>query len=263
MSIKIIKEFGLLVGIFLIIWLIFIYAPIRPEAPESAISLEQEQKIGEILIDSYLQEVTVVSDSTVTRVIDRIYQRLLHGLETTDYDYQIYVVKNENVNAFATLGGNIVVFTGLIKYADSPEEVAAVLAHEIGHIEERHVVNKVVKELGVGLVLSILTGGDAGFLNQILQQSVTTVFDRSQESEADDYGLELLENARIHPNSMAMIFRKIRDKYASSTIETLEFLSSHPNTNKRIKKSLDYKTAQDFQSNPFTAIDWTIVKSIL
>jgi predicted Zn-dependent protease len=264
MNNKIIKELGLLVGVFLIIWIVFIYVPIRPEAPEAAISLEQEQEIGEVLIDSYLENVTVVTDSTITNAVDQIYDRLLKGLETTEYDYRIYVIKNDNINAFATLGGNIVIFTGLINYSDSPEEVAAVLAHEIGHVEKRHVVNKVVKELGVGLVLSIITGGsDAGFLSQIIQQSVTTVFDRGQESEADDYGLGLLENAQIHPNSMAVIFRKIRDRYSNSTTETLEFLSSHPNTNKRIKKSLEYKTSEGFQSQAFTDIDWTEVRSAL
>ncbi len=264
MSIKIIKELGILVGIFLIIWIVFIYVPMRPEAPEAAISLEQEQKIGEVLIDYYLENVTLVTDSTITSAVDQIYDRLLQGLETTEYDYRLYIIKNDNINAFASLGGNIVIFTGLIDYAESPEEVAAVLAHEIGHVEKRHVVNKVVKELGVGLVLSIITGGsDAGFLGQILQQSVSTVFDRGQESEADDYGLALLENARIHPNSMAVIFRKIRDRYSSSTMETLEFLSTHPNTNKRIKKSLEYKTSEGFQSQPFTNIDWTEVRSAL
>jgi len=155
------------------------------------------------------------------------------------------------------------VFTGLLKYADSPEEVAAVLAHEIGHIEERHVVNKVVKELGITLVLSVLSGGDPGFINEIIQQSISTVFDRKQESAADDYGLKLLEKSHIHPNAMAAIFRKIRDKYASSTFETLEFLSTHPNTNMRIKKSLEYKPKDSFESKAFDNIDWSALKETL
>ncbi|MEN8248710.1 MAG: M48 family metallopeptidase [Bacteroidota bacterium] len=263
MSTKIIKELAILIGIFLIIWLAFIYIPLRPEAPETLISLEQEQKIGDLLIDAYLEDVDILSDSTVNAAVNQIYIRLLEGIDTTDYDYHIYVVNNESINAFASLGGNIVIFSGLIEFSDSPEEVAAVIAHEMGHVEKRHVVNKVVKELGVELVLSILSGGDPGFLNQILQQSVSTVFDRKQEAEADDYGLELLENSQIHPNSMAVIFRKIRDKYSNATFESLEFLSSHPNTNKRIKKSLSYKPKEGFQSRAFKRIDWELVKDAL
>jgi len=263
MNSKIATELALLIGGFLIIWLVFIYVPLRPKAPEAALSIEQEQKIGSILIDAYLQKATVVTDSTVTSAVDQIYDRLLSGLDTTEYDYRIYVIKNEDINAFASLGGNIVIFSGLLEYADSPEEVAAVLAHEMAHVEKRHVVNKVVKELGISLVLSILSGGDVGFLNQILQQSVSTVFDRSQESEADDYGLELLERTEIHPNVMAAIFRKIRDKYSSSTYESLEFLSSHPNTNKRIKKSLNYKTKEGFKTRSLVGIDWQNVKNAL
>ncbi len=263
MNSKIFKELIALIGVFLFIWIAFIFIPFRPSSPEAAVSIENEQKIGDILMDAYLSDVKIVSDSIVTEAVDQIYKRLLAGMEETEYDYQIYIIQNDNINAFASLGGNIVLFSGLLKYADSPEEVAAVLAHEMGHVEKRHVVNKVVKELGVSLVLSILSGGDVGFLNEILQQSVSTVFDRGQESEADDYGLELLENSNIHPNVMAAIFRKIRDEYGSSTYESLEFLSSHPNTNKRIKKALKYETQEGFATRKIEGVDWKLIQDAL
>jgi predicted Zn-dependent protease len=263
MSTKIIKELAILVGIFLLIWLAFIYIPLRPSAPEAALSIEKEQEIGDLLIDFYLDDADLIKDSLVNDAIDQIYSRLLRNIDATEYDYHIYVVKNENINAFASLGGNIVIFSGLLEFADSPEEVAAVLAHEMGHVEKRHVVNKVVKQLGISLVLSILGSGDAGFIGEILQQSVTTVFDRTQESEADDFSLSLLEKSEIHPNAMAVFFRKLRDKYGSSNYESLEFLSSHPNTNKRIKKSLAYKTSDAFKSMEFSTIDWELLKDSL
>jgi len=263
MNSKILKELIVLVAIFLVIWAVFIFIPFRPDSPEAAITIENEQKIGDLLMEAYLSDVKIVSDSTVTKAVDQIYKRLLTGIGETEYDYHIFIVQNDNINAFASLGGNIVLFTGLLKYADSPEEVAAVLAHEMGHVEKRHVVNKVVKELGVSLVLSILSGGDVGFLNEILQQSVSTVFDREQESEADNYGLKLLENSNIHPNVMAAIFRKIRDRYGSSTYESLEFLSSHPNTNKRIKKALEYKPKENFISKEISSVDWELIQEAL
>ncbi len=263
MNFKILKELGVLIGIFLLIWVAFIFIPLKPSSPEAAISIEKEQKIGELLMKAYLSNVKLVSDSLVIESVDLIYDRLLNGMGTSEYDYRIYIIKNDNINAFASLGGNIVIFSGLLKYADSPEEVAAVLAHEIGHVEKRHVVNKVVKELGISLVLSIISGGDVGFLNEILQQSVSTVFDRDQESEADDYGLELLELSMMHPNAMASIFKKIRDEYGSSTYESLEFLSSHPNTNRRIKKALEYKTKKGFTSKKIDRIDWRLVQEVL
>lgn len=263
MNSKIFKELLVLIAVFLLIWIAFIFIPFRPSSPEAAISIEKEQEIGDLLMEAYLGDVKIVSDSIVTEAVDQIYKRLLNGVGETEYDYRIFIIQNDNINAFASLGGNIVLFTGLLKYADSAEEVAAVLAHEMGHVEKRHVVNKVVKELGVSLVLSILAGGDVGFLNEILQQSVSTVFDRGQESEADDYGLQLLENSNIHPNVMAAIFRKIRDEYGSSTYESLEFLSSHPNTNKRIKKALAYKTQKNFMSQGISSVDWKLIQEAL
>ena len=254
------KELFILLVVFGCIWIAFIYIPFKPKPPESALSLENEQKIGDLLIEAYLESKTLISDSIVNVSIDKIYKRLITEIDSSEYDYKIYVIKDDNINAFAALGGNIVVFSGLIEYAETPEELAAVLAHEIGHVEQRHVVNKVVKELGITLILSVLSGGDPGFINEIIQQSLSTVFDRKQESDADDFALLLLEKSSIHPNSLAAIFTKIRDKYASSTFESLEFLSTHPNTNKRIKKSLNYKTATDFSSKPFDDINWQLVR---
>lgn len=260
---KIYKELIALILFFVVVWLAFIYIPFRPNKPEELITIEQEQDIGELLIESYLSQVELYDDSIINNAVTAIHNRLLEGLQYTEYDYNIYIVKNSEVNAFASLGGNIVIYTGLLDFANSPEEVAAVLAHEIGHVEKKHVVNKVVKELGVSIVLSVITGGDPGFLNEIIQQSISTVFDRSQENDADDYGLNLLENSKIHPNAMASIFRKIRDKYSGLNYDALEFLSTHPNTNKRIKKALEYQPSNDFKGEVFENIDWRLVQDTI
>ena len=87
-----------------------------------------------------------LKSDTVLEAISQIKKQLISSLEATNYDYHFYVVKNESVNAFATLGGHIFIFSGLIDMTDEPEELAAVLAHEIGHVEKRHVVNKLVRK---------------------------------------------------------------------------------------------------------------------
>lgn len=263
MKAKLWKELAILIAVFLAIWVAFIFIPFRPAPPEDGLSFENEQEIGEMLIEGYLEDVDLVQDTLVNEAVHKIYNRLLSGLDTTEYDYQIYVINNDHINAFASLGGKVVIFSGLLSHADTPEEVAAVLAHEMGHVEHRHVVNKLVKELGITIVLSVLSGGDPGFIQDIIQQSLSTVFDRSQESEADDFGLQLLENSYIHPNALASIFRKIRDEYGNPIYDNLEFLSTHPNTNKRIKKSLEYEVEEGFQSRPFDDINWEEIQYAL
>lgn len=255
---KVYKELFVIVGIFAIGWAIFIFLKLKPKAPEVAVSVVNEQKIGDLLAENFLSNAVEVPSDTVNEAIFLIRKRLLEAVGNTEYNYVFHVIKDEKVNAFATLGGHIFIFTGLLEFAETPEEIAAVLAHEIAHVEQRHVVNRLVKELGITLVFSVLSGGDPVLISEIVKHSVSTVFDRSQESEADKFSLPLLEKAGISPSYLAGIFRRIEARYGSYN-EYLEFLMTHPNTNKRIKDALEYKVESGFQSVPLP-INWEAVK---
>ncbi len=124
-------------------------------------------------------------------------------------------------------------FSGLIEFTESPEELAAVLAHEIGHAEKRHVVSKLVKELSIAVILTGLSNGDPSLVAKILKEIIGSSFDREQENEADQFGLRLLERADISPKNLARFFERLKAKdldYDAS----LELLMSHPTTDKRI-----------------------------
>ncbi|MBV6640500.1 MAG: M48 family metallopeptidase [Cyclobacteriaceae bacterium] len=255
---KIYKELLIVVGVFLLVWMGIILLKPVPEAPEVAVSIETEMELGDKLAEEVLDNYTVINSDTVSDAIYKIKDKLLSSIGLTSYDYSFYVVKEEQVNAFATLGGHIFIFSGMIEMAEEPEELAAVLAHEIGHVEERHVVNKLVKEIGVTVLFSILSGGDPVLISEIARAAVSSAFDRSQESEADLFAMKALEKAQISPRYVASIFRRIKEKYGGYD-ERLEFLMSHPNLNKRIKESLEYPLADDFE--PATLeIDWAAVK---
>jgi len=252
---KIYKELILLLVLFVAIWYVFSMVDLPKTKIDLTISIETEEDLGDILIESYLKTVTQVKDTTVINAIEKITSRLESAIDSSKFYLKFYIVENPNINAFATLGGHVVVFTGLLKIADSPEEVAAVLAHEIGHIEERHVAKMLVKKLGIGVLSSVLTGGDPAIIYEILELSISSSFSRKHEGEADDFGLELLEKANISPYSMASVFRKMSKLNNNKFEKELEFISSHPETDKRIRKSIRYKTNNDFKSVPFQ-INW-------
>jgi len=255
---KIYKELLIVIGVFLLVWVGIILLRPVPEAPELAVSIDTEMELGALLAEEVLDNYTVIHSDTVNDAIYKIKDKLLTSVGLTSYDYTFYVVREEQVNAFATLGGHIFIFSGMIEMAEEPEELAAVLAHEIGHVEERHVVNKLVKELGVTVLFSILSGGDPVLVSEIARAAVSSAFDRSQETEADQFAMRTLTEARISPRYVASIFRRIKEKYGGYDTR-LEFLMSHPNLNKRIKESLEYPVADDFQ--PATlGIDWEAVK---
>lgn len=145
------------------------------------------------------------------------------------------MVESKTVNAFALPGGQIVLFEGLIKKATSPEEVAGVLAHEIGHVEHRHALRRMVRAAGVGFLTSMVTGG---VVSDLSQQLVVMDFSRQMEEEADDAALKALSEAGIALDGFADFFDRLAKEhgednsvFGDDAFETL--LSTHPLSKER------------------------------
>ena len=147
------------------------------------------------------------------------------------------------VNAFALNGGHIIVTKKLIETADKPEELAGVLAHEIGHVAHKHPETQMVRLAGMEVLTSLFSGTNGGnmtsntvFLAAVLRQS------REAESEADAYGREMLEKAQIDTEGMKIFFNKMlkREREQGSDSKSLhalgEMFSTHPGTEDRIKE---------------------------
>tara|TARA_B110000046_G_scaffold125408_1_gene131912 strand:+ start:4125 stop:4952 length:828 start_codon:yes stop_codon:yes gene_type:complete len=227
------------------------------------ISYEQELKLGD-LIAEYVIETTnqnVLKNELIDSVVWAVSAHLQKQIEFSEYDYKIQVLDNPEINAFTIPGGRIYVFKGLLKFCDSAEHLAAVLAHEMGHIEKRHTVSKLVKEFGLKIIFSMAMGGDSVLFSELGQTLLSSKFDRSQEKEADQFALELLENTQISPTSIASFFRKLNRENLEYN-ENMELLMTHPHNNSRIKASLEYKTQDDFNAEPLS-IDWDRVKAVL
>lgn len=246
------------------IWATFTFIPLFPDAPKLEFSIDYEEKLGKIIVEDILSKnagYEEIRNPVLDSAMTVITSRLTGNIGVTDYDYHFRVIKNPEVNAFTLPGGNIFVFSGLIEFSEHPEEVAAVLAHEIGHVEKRHVVSKLVKELGLALIIGIFTSGDPVIITEIGKTVLSTVFDREQEREADQFGLDLLARSNVSPQSMATFFRRL-EREKGTYNESLEILMTHPHANSRIKASMEYKTPEDFKTIDF-GIDWKAVKENL
>jgi len=258
MSRKLIFEALVLILIFAAIWGIFILFPIFPDRSSFSISISNEEKLGKLMLDNVLKnsELKQVDIKTLDSAIARISDRLVKATGLTDYDYRIVVVDNPDINAFTLPGGNILVTTALIKFTQSPEELAAVMAHEMGHAEKKHVVSRLLKEFTLALILS-----DNAVLSEASRTVTSTAFDRRQEEEADNFSLHLLEKADINPRLLGTFFSRLKDEEGSYN-EKLTLLMTHPAINSRIKAAFEYKTGKDFQEKKFD-MDWNRMKNLL
>jgi beta-barrel assembly-enhancing protease len=187
-------------------------------------------------------------------VVDSITNRLLATLPNPSYEYRFHLVNEAQVNALTLPGGHIVIFSGLLCEADNPEQVAAVLAHELGHAEQKHVITRTLAETGISLTLAILMGQDARLGYEISRQMISSYFSREQEAEADTWGFQTLVKAGIHPKAHADFFRKIKDLRNGADVP--EWLSTHPNDDARIDAADQFLLPQKFTHLPFDTSSW-------
>jgi len=261
MSTKLLLDFLKLIAIFGAIWAAFVFIPWFPKTDDLKYPLEQEIALGELIMENLIEkdpQFQKLNNPAVDSAVTIIANRLLENLNLSDYDYNIIVVNNEMVNAFALPGGNIVILSGLISFSESPEEVAAVLAHEIGHVEKRHVMKRLIKEFGLQLLFGVLTGGDGIILSEVSKTATSTFFDRKQEEEADDFSLELLHRSQLEPKALGTIFRRMKHEHNQHT--EFDYFTTHPHMNSRIKKAFEYPVEDNFEPKAFS-LNWESVKN--
>ncbi len=144
------------------------------------------------------------------------------------------------MNAFALPGGRIVVTGELIKKADTPEQVAGVLAHELGHVVHRHSEAQLIRATGLQLLIAIATGGGGGDTISSLAGLATILrYSRQAEAEADTFALQTMENAAIDPLGLKRFFElvlKEEGKAWSGPFGKIEgAFATHPGTRERIE----------------------------
>lgn len=188
-----------------------------------SIRIEQEVDLGRQAFTGIRAGLKLEDNGAAYEAVSAIGARLTKG---SNYTYEFHVAKDTSVNAFALPGGVIVVNTGLIDLTSRAEELAGVLAHEVQHVELRHSVRGMVKNLGLRGLFAFVTGDIAGSLLGEAVLGITDLkFSRDDESEADRLGLDALIAADIDPSGMPTFFEKMGKHIGEAP---LAFVSSHP-----------------------------------
>lgn len=258
---RILRDLFILALIFGLIWVFFTYVPIIPDKEYFGVPVEKEEALSKWIFENQIKSdptFDIVEDDALTdSIIHLLSNRLLEEIDEPLFNYQFYVVKSDDINAFTIPGGRIFVFTGLLDKTEHPEELVSVLAHEIGHAEKRHVLNKLVKEVG----LTVLLSGDELILGEVARTLGSTKFDRVQEEHADKYAFDLLERSSVHPKYFASMMLKFKSVERLDS-DQFEFVNTHPGTDSRVEAALKYQVDEEFVETPFE-VDWEAFKKHL
>jgi predicted Zn-dependent protease len=155
-------------------------------------------------------------------------------IEST-FPLEVYVAKNEGINAFALSGGKIVVYDALLEKIENESQLLALIGHEISHIENRHVLKNMARNLSGALFISILIGDISG-INTVLAENAHLFsqlsFTRSLEKEADIYGLKIMKDNKVDLYGMSELFSILKEE---TKLAMPTYLSNHPMLKDRIK----------------------------
>ncbi len=256
---KIILQLLITIGAFAGLWFGLSQIEYLNNEELSTLSEDNEKKLGDLIIDTIQKTEEEIKSKEIRGYVDSLIH---HICEKNDIDHQkikFYIVKNQEINAFALPDNNIVIYSGLLTYAKSPEEVAGVLAHEIGHIEKKHVMKKLLKEVGIAMVFT-MAGGDASF--EILKETArllsSSAFDREQEREADVFAVHAMAKASIDPEHLANFLFRIAK--TQELPDAMEWISTHPEGKERAAYILAESKKLDFSARPLLNSSWSTIQ---
>ena len=214
-------------------------------------SSEHEYQLGRAWLRMFRAQVPTESDPVLQDYLDQLLFDLATHSQLGDRRLEPVLVKNQTLNAFAVPGGVVGVHTGLLLYAESEEEMAAVLAHELAHLSQRHFSRGVedarsrtvptLAGLLTGLVLAAAGSGDAGMAAIMATQAGAMEsqlrFSRENEQEADRVGIQTMVSAGLDPRAMPGMFERMERSSRFQGNRIPEFLLTHPVTESRISDS--------------------------
>ena len=173
------------------------------------------------------------------------------------------VLDSSLVNALAFPGGLIVVYSGLIERAASAEEIAAVLAHELGHVVKRDAMKSLIRQIGMSALFAIVGGRQTEVLiERILKEALNIRFSRTIENRADEFAIKLLIEAKIDPVHLGRILERLKEETDKYPTFIIKYLDTHPDIDSRIQKA--YAASKQARLTAVALnIDWETVKQKL
>ncbi len=207
------------------------------------VTVDEEREAG-MKFDREIRKVAVViDDPLVVGFVNDLGQDIVRTIEPQPFIYRFRVILDPRLNAFAVPGGYVYIHTGTILAASTVDELAGVIAHEIGHVKGRHIA-RMQEKMAIPSLLASLAGmaaavaakqGGALVTAQAVNVAMQLQFTREFEAEADDMGMTFMSRAGYDPRGMAQFFERIEAEERPGAIEIPPYLYSHPALPDRIR----------------------------
>ena len=211
----------------------------------ASFTIKDEKKLGKEFYEKLKDRGILVKNPKANEYIDRIGHLLLSHGKKPFFDFTFSIINSSGINAFATPGGYVYVYSGLIELSEDESQLAGVLAHEIGHIKARHIAQNIEdsKKINIATLAAILAsaflGGSGELTAAVASFSMATAttlnlkYSRQHEEEADRLGMSYLVETGYNGEGM-LNFLKIMRKYEFYSNSIPSYFLTHPGTGDRI-----------------------------
>lgn len=244
---------GLWIAVWLILGLIatgiislYVFRGKIVEHVASLLTPEKEQELASSMLESAVAGKKIIKDTAIRNRLALITDPLVDAVDDKRFKFSFTIVEDPTLNAYALPGGAVVIHSGLIEKAHSPEELAGVLAHEISHVTERHHIRGIISQMGMFMIVRGFLGDITGVSSELATAGATLgslKYSRDYEREADNSGWDLLIRAHIDPRGMIKFFETMKKETGGA--EVSYFISTHPGTAERIEVLKQKKIPQE------------------
>ena len=213
-----------------------------------SITVSEEEKLSRAILRYIYRNYEIIDDPVIVEYVNGVGNRIVAGLEDPLFNYRFHVINIDAYNAFAIPAGYIFINSGLVAAMDNEEELAGILAHEIAHVNARHISQKIErsKRLGwaamagmaAGVLIGAAGGAEAGQAvsqgSQAASHAAELSYSRDNEIQADQLGLIYLSDAGYGGEGLLKILKKMRSKQWFDTEQIPTYMRTHPAIDERI-----------------------------
>ncbi|PIQ29760.1 MAG: peptidase M48 [Bacteroidetes bacterium CG18_big_fil_WC_8_21_14_2_50_41_14] len=237
---NILLQLVLLVVLFFALWLGLSKIDWMELLNVNYLTSKTQLKLGELILDQIKNSGEEYHNPKVTLPLDSILTAICISNAIDRSQVQLHVIKSEEVNAFALPNHQLVIYSGLILETRNEAELSGVICHEIAHMELDHVMKKLIKEVGISVLISTTTGNSgSNLMVNILKTLSSTAYDRDLEGDADIRAVDYLLRANIDPIPFARFLRRIPES-KSAIDQHLTWMSTHPDAEERAAYIIEF-----------------------
>ena len=223
---------------------------VRPAAGDGG-----ERDLGRRFLLEARDQLPIMDDPAITEFVERVGHRIVEELGPQEFDYHFFVVQSSQLNAFAVPGGYVFVFSGLLAHVRNEDELAGVLAHEIGHAHAHHMTR--LQTQGAVWTVPALLGMLAATINPVLgaaaiaaAQTAQLKYSREYEQEADYLGLRFMSEAGYDPHALGSFFKVLLAEQRLNPAGVPAYMLTHPLTEDRVSHVETSIAAQKLKTPP-------------